>query len=74
MPKIPIVKGKDFLKMLDKYGCDPVSVRGSHHKVFNPKTNKTSVVTVHGGQDLDKGSLKGILNQLDIDDFLDFIK
>jgi len=76
MPKIPVVKAKDFLNLLTKYGCEEISVKGSHHKLFYSPTNKTSVVTIHGGQDLDKGSFKGILNQLgiDVDDFLEFVK
>ena len=76
MPKIPVIKAKDFIKFLLKYGCDEISVRSSHHKIFNPVTNMTSVVTVHGGEDLDKGSFSGILNQLgiDTDDFLKFMK
>jgi len=76
MPNIPIIKAKDFLKFLVKYGCEEISMRGSHHKIFYDVTNKTSVVAIHGGQDLDKGSFSGILNQLDIDieDFLEFIK
>ena len=76
MPKIPIIKTKSFIELLIKYGCSEISVRGSHHKIFNPRTNRTSVVAIHGGQDLDKGSFSGILRQLDIDieDFLEFIK
>ena len=76
MPKIPVVKAKDFFSFLLKYGCDKISVRGSHHKMFNPKTNMTSIVSVHGGQDLDRGSFSGALSQLgiDVNDFLEFIK
>ena len=75
MPKIPIIKAKDFLKRLLDYGCVEVGVRGSHHKIHNPNTNRTSTVAVHGGDDLDKGSFSGILGQLgiDVDDFIDFI-
>ena len=76
MPKIPVVKAKVFLKILAKYGCEEVSIRGSHHKIFNPRTNMTSIVTVHGGQDLGKGSFSGVLSQLgiDVEDFLEFMK
>lgn len=76
MPKIPVIKAKIFLRFLTKYGCEEVSIRGSHHKIFNPETNRTSVVAVHGSEDLDKGSFSGILNQLEIDvnDFLKFIE
>jgi len=76
MPKIPIIKAKAFLKFLEKYGCEEISVRNSHHKIFNPETNRTSVVSVHGGQDLAKGAFSGTLRQLgvDIDEFLEFMK
>ena len=76
MPNIPIVKTKVLLKYLIKYGCDEISIRGSHHKMFNPETNMTSMIAIHGGQDVDKGSFSGILSQLgiDIDDFLEFMK
>ena len=76
MPKIPIVKAYDFLNLIVKYGCEKISVRGSHHKMFNPQTGKTSIVSIHGGCDVDKGSFAGALSQLgiDIDDFLDFMK
>ena len=75
MPRIPVIKAKDFHKHLVDYGCVGTRVRGSHHRVYNPQTNKHSTVAIHGGDDLDKGSFSGILNQLDIDvdDFLDFI-
>jgi predicted RNA binding protein YcfA (HicA-like mRNA interferase family) len=76
MPKIPIVKAKILLSFLSKYGCDKISIRGSHHKIFNPKTNMTSTLTIHGGQDVGKGAFSGTLKQLgiDVEDFLEFMK
>ena len=76
MPKIPIVKAKIFFKYLTKYGCDEISIRDSHHKLFNPVTNMTSIFAIHGDQDVDKGSFSSILKQLgiDVDDFLEFIE
>jgi len=75
MPKIPIIKSKDFINFLIKYGCEKISIRGSHHKMHNPKTNKTTVVEVHAGTDMMKRSFSDSLKQLDIDvnDFIDFI-
>ena len=75
MPRIPIVKAKDFHKYLLKYGCLNISTNGSHHKVLNPKNNKSSVVAIHAGKDVDKGAFSGVLNQLGIDvqDFIDSI-
>ena len=75
MPRIPVLKAKDFYNFLLKYGCIAVSIKGSHHKIFNPKTGKTSVVTIHSGKDFDKGSFSGVVSQLgiDIEDFVNFI-
>jgi len=75
MPKIPIIKAKDFYKYLIKYGCIEVGVRGSHHKICNPKNNKISMVAIHSGNDFSRGSFSDVLSQLeiDIDEFINFI-
>jgi len=76
MPKIPVIKAKDFCDYLIRYGCEEVSIRSSHHKIRNPKNGKVSVVTIHTGKDIDKGAFASTLGQLgiDTDDFLNFIK
>ena len=76
MPKIPIIKAKDFRKYLLRYGCEAVNSRGSHFKVYNPKTNRTSTIAIHSGNDVDRGSFSGVLSQLgiDINDFIDSIQ
>jgi predicted RNA binding protein YcfA (HicA-like mRNA interferase family) len=73
MPKIPVISVREFIHRLERYGCVLVSVKGSHHKVQNPKTNKVSIVSVHAGKDLSKGAFAGTLQQLgiDINNFLD---
>ena len=73
MPKIPIMKPKDFLKYLSKYGCEIINVKGSHHKIIYK--NKTSIVAVHN-KDYDRGSFSGVLKQLkiDINEFIKFIE
>jgi len=75
MPRLPIIKSKEFYDSLIKYGCESGGIRGSHYKVINPQSNKTSVVPVHGGTDCKKGTFSGVLKQLEIDvnDFLHFI-
>jgi len=75
MPKIPVIKAKDFRDFVVAYGCEEVSIRSSHHKIRNPQNGQVSVVTIHTGKDMDKGAFASTLNQLgiDIDDFLNFI-
>ena len=76
MPKIPIIKTKDFYRYILKYNCELISITGSHHKVSNMRNNKTSVIAIHGGKDLRPSLFAKTLKDLDIDinDFLDFIE
>ena len=39
MPRLPVIKAKDFYSLLIKYGCTALSVRGSHFKLQNPRTS-----------------------------------
>jgi len=72
MPRIPIIPVKDYVKALEKYGCTVVGIRGSHHKIFNPKNGHSAPVPVHAGKDLDKKAFASTLKQLgiDVDDFI----
>ena len=72
MPRLPIMKSKDFLKALLAYGCIKVSIRGSHHKIMYPPTNMVSIIPVHAGEDTPPGLFTKILKDLgiDINDFL----
>lgn len=76
MPNFPSIRAKDFLRLLLKYGCVEVGVRGSHHKIKNPSNGKITVIPVHSNRDLKKPLLIAILQQLgiDADDFLTFIQ
>ena len=76
MPKLPLMRTKDFLKTLIAFGCEEVHVHGSHHKVLYLETGMASVVAVHGGEDLQRYMFAAILKQLgiDVDEFLNFIE
>ena len=75
MPRLPVIKAKEFYSLLIKYGCIAVSIKGSHHKLQNPHTSKVTVVAIHAGKDVDKGTFLSVLSQLgiDSDDFAKFI-
>ncbi len=75
MPKIPRIRSKDFFQYLKKFGCEEISVHGSHHKIHNSKTNKTSIVAIHTNEILYPGMFTAILKQLDInsEEFINFI-
>lgn len=67
MQKIPAMSAKDFIKALVKYGCQEISINGSHHKIRNPANDRITVIPVHGGRDIKKNLLLAILCQLGID-------
>ena len=58
---------KHLIKTLEKNGFIFKRSKGSHQLYFNPATNKTVVVPVHGGRDMKKGTFLAILKQAGID-------
>jgi predicted RNA binding protein YcfA (HicA-like mRNA interferase family) len=40
--------------------------KGSHQIFYNPNTNKTAIVPVHGSKDIKKGTFLAILKQAGI--------
>jgi len=76
MNKQPVISGKEFLRLLLKYGCILTNIKGSHFKVENPINNMWTIIPVHGNKDMNRGFLLNILkNQLGIDakDFFDSV-
>ena len=75
MGSLPVLSGKKLLRILLKGGYVALRKKGSH--VFVESTDgKGTVVPVHGNEDLGKGLLKSILNDLDlsVDDLRRMIK
>lgn len=58
--KLPAVKPKDLLRVLEKKGWRLDRVRGSHHIMVHPELKKAVPVPVHN-RDLKTGTLNGIL-------------
>lgn len=56
-----------LIKILLQYGFIFKRSKGSHQLYFNPVTNKTVIVPVHGGKDMKKGTFLAILKQAGID-------
>ena len=72
MPKLPILSGKEIIKILNKLGFSEIRQRGSHvilKKYLNP-SKAGCVVPLH--KEVAVGTLKGILKQAHIstEDFL----
>ena len=77
MPKLPVLSGKDVVKILSKIGFVHVRTKGSHailNKQDSEKGKITVPVPLH--RELAKGTLKSIMNQagLTLDDLLKLLK
>jgi len=76
MPKLPVLSGKEMVKVLSKIGFQHLRTRGSHailSKEDKEKGKITIPVPLH--PELAKGTLKSIINQggLKLDDLLNLI-
>jgi predicted RNA binding protein YcfA (HicA-like mRNA interferase family) len=56
-----------LIKILEQHGYIFKRSKGSHQLYYNPITNKTIIVPVHGDKDMKKGTFLAILKQADID-------
>ena len=66
--KYPILKPKIIINVLEKFGFQFISQKGSHMKY----SNGVKVVIIPNHDEIARGTLKSILNQagIEIDDFL----
>ncbi|KKU12731.1 hypothetical protein A3G55_01575 [Candidatus Giovannonibacteria bacterium RIFCSPLOWO2_12_FULL_44_25] len=71
MPKLPIIKTKELIRVLEKLGFFKHHQVGSHAQ-FKHLDGRRVTVPVHSGRDLKRKILKGIINDLEIsvDEFI----
>lgn len=72
MPKLPIIKAKDLIRVLNQLGFFEFHRVGSHVQ-FKHVDGRRITVPVHAGKDIKKKILKGIINDIDIS-VVEFIK
>ena len=74
MPKLPMVTAKTIIQFLNQLGFGLSRQKGSH-KFFKHPDGRTATVPDHPGEDLGRGLLKKILNDIEIsrDEFLDWL-
>jgi len=58
---------KYLIRLLEENGYFFKRAKGSHRVYYNPITNNTVIVPVHGAKDIKKGTLLAILKQAGID-------
>ena len=75
MPKLPILSGKEMVKVLSKIDFVHARTRGSH-AIMNRQTQEKKVtIPVPLHNELAKGTLRSIMNQaeLTLDDLLNLL-
>ena len=65
MPKLPNIKGKQLLKILLGLDYNLDHIQGSHH-ILRRFDGKKITIPIHGNKEIPKGTLLGILTDLDI--------
>ena len=63
MPPVPSVPGRKIIRALERHGFKTDRINGSHHVMIHPDGRSTTV-PVHGGRDVPRGTLRGILRDV----------
>lgn len=74
MPKLPMVTAKTIIQFLNHSGFELTRQKGSH-KFFKHPDGRTATVPDHPGEDLGRGILRKILNDIEVtrEDFLNWL-
>lgn len=75
MSKLPILKSKELIRILNKIGFFEFHRVGSHAQ-FKHTDSRRTTIPIHPGKDIPPGTLKAILNDLGIstEDFVKLLK
>jgi predicted RNA binding protein YcfA (HicA-like mRNA interferase family) len=65
-PKLPVLTGKEVVRIVEGHGFFFVSQKGSHAKYRN-SAGKTTIIPLHGTEEIGPGLLLQILNDVGID-------
>jgi predicted RNA binding protein YcfA (HicA-like mRNA interferase family) len=71
MTRLPRLKGRELIRILQTHGFEVVRSRGSHF-LLRHKDGRTTTVPVHSGETLGPGLLRSILRdvELTVDDLM----
>ena len=66
MPPLPIIRDKQLIKVLKKLGFSEHRRKGTSHLIMVHPDGLRTTVPIHPGKDMPRGTLKGILRDLEI--------
>lgn len=61
--RLPSLKGREVVKALKRAGFLERHISGSHVILRHPSSGKIVPIPVHGGKDIKRGTLFGIIRQ-----------
>lgn len=72
MTRLPRLKGKDLIRILERHDFRVVRTKGSHYFLRHPD-GRVTTVPMHSGETIGPGLLRSILRDIDmtLDQFLD---
>jgi len=76
MPKMPIVKTKELIRVLLKLGFVEAKTKGTSHIVFKHTDGRRTTVSFHGNKTIPIGTLYAILHDIDVpkNQFIELLK
>lgn len=75
MSKLPVIKSRELVRVLNRLGFFEFHRVGSHAQ-FKHSDGRKITVPVHGGKDMKKKTLRGIIDDLNIsvEEFIKILK
>jgi predicted RNA binding protein YcfA (HicA-like mRNA interferase family) len=76
MPKLPVIKDRQLIRVLKVLGFLEHPERGTSHLVFKHPDGRRTIVARHQGKDIPRGTLRAIVRDLNIPiaEFIKFLK
>jgi len=66
MPQLPSVKPKELVRALKRLGFSEHRQRGTSHLIMVHVDGRRAVIAMHSGRDIPKGTLHGILKDIEV--------
>lgn len=73
MSKLPIINHKQLIRALKKLGFFELRHKSSSHLMLKHPDGRWTIVSIHPGRDIPRGTLKAVLQQtgISVEDLLD---
>ncbi len=63
MQKLPVLTGRELIKILENMGFQQIRQSGSSHVFLRHPDGRTTTVSIHAGETIDRGLLNKIIKR-----------